>query len=66
MTKRTLATRLAERNRRELCSLPPDMHIRAELDRLARWVRWLKDGSALPHYWRAMDDVLALIKEAKQ
>lgn len=61
-----LKTRLAKRNRRELCGLPPDVHVRAELDRLERQVRKMNRGSGAVGYYAARQEVLDLIREAKQ
>ena len=74
MTQRNLKTleeRLAKRNHRELCSLPPHIHVRAELDRLARQVRKLSSQYsktiATTRDWNeAIGKVLNLIREAKK
>ena len=75
-TRKTLEERLAKRNHRERCSLMPHVHVRAELDRLARQVRKLYPESgatrcveeALGNAARnkTINDVLRLIREAKQ
>lgn len=71
MKTRTLVERLAKRNHRELVSLPPHDHVRAELQRVARQIRKKKVKSATKYseewYYNAgIDDAIELLREAQR
>ena len=72
MKQRTLKERLAKRNHRELVSLPPHDHVRAELQRVARQVRKLRSTPTINHettshaYIDALNKVQVLIREAQR
>jgi len=69
MKKRTLVDRMIARDKALANdAYTPVGHIRAELNRLARQVRRLKENRSHMQcdYTWALSDVLALIKEAKK